>query len=93
MKDAVRQNIESYGFDWLRDREAFYPTVGKAVRAYREATGIAKPGSQTAAEASGTWRPAERTPGRRLGDAGTRHAPVGDGRDVRRRGRAALMSA
>jgi anti-anti-sigma regulatory factor len=33
MKDAVRQRIESYGLEWVRDRDAFYPTVGNAVRA------------------------------------------------------------
>jgi MFS superfamily sulfate permease-like transporter len=43
MKDAVRQRIESYGLEWVRDRDAFYPTVGNAVRAYREAAGIPKP--------------------------------------------------
>ena len=35
MKDAVRLKIQSYGLDWLRDREAFYPTVNAAARAYR----------------------------------------------------------
>jgi MFS superfamily sulfate permease-like transporter len=35
MKDAVRLKIQSYGLDWLRDREGFYPTVNAAVRAYR----------------------------------------------------------
>ena len=43
MKDAVRQEIRHYGVDWLADREAFYPTVGTAVKAYREAMGIPKP--------------------------------------------------
>lgn len=43
MKDAVRQKIGSYGVTWLTDREAFYPTVGTAVKAYRAATGIPKP--------------------------------------------------
>ncbi len=43
MKDAVRQKIGSYGVAWLTDREAFYPTVGTAVKAYRAATGIPKP--------------------------------------------------
>jgi MFS superfamily sulfate permease-like transporter len=43
MKDAVRQEIRHYGVDWLADREAFYPTVGTAVKAYRVATGIPKP--------------------------------------------------
>ncbi|MBP1705338.1 MAG: sulfate transporter [Chloroflexi bacterium] len=43
MKDAVRQKIRDYGVDWLADRDAFYPTVGKAVKAYRELSGIPKP--------------------------------------------------
>lgn len=43
MKDAVRQKIGGYGVAWLTHREAFYPTVGTAVKAYREATGIPKP--------------------------------------------------
>jgi high affinity sulfate transporter 1 len=43
MKDAVRQKIRDYGVEWLADRDAFYPTVGTAVKAYREATGIPKP--------------------------------------------------
>jgi high affinity sulfate transporter 1 len=43
MKDAVRQRIESYGLDWVRDRDAFYPTVSEAVRAYRQAAGTPKP--------------------------------------------------
>ena len=37
MKDAVRQKIRDYGMDWLADRDAFYPTIGTAVKAYREA--------------------------------------------------------
>jgi high affinity sulfate transporter 1 len=44
MKDAVRQKVRAYGVEWHADREAFYPTVGTAVKAYREATGIPKPG-------------------------------------------------
>ena len=43
MKDAVRQKIHAYGVEWLTDRDAFYPTVGSAVKAYREMTGILKP--------------------------------------------------
>ena len=40
MKDAVRAEIRNYGLDWLDEREAFYPTVGAAVRAYRAAFGF-----------------------------------------------------
>ncbi len=43
MKDAVRQKIRDYGVSWLADGGAFYPTVGTAVKAYREANGIPKP--------------------------------------------------
>jgi MFS superfamily sulfate permease-like transporter len=43
MKDAVRQKIRDYGVAWLADRDAFYPTVGAAVRAYRAEMGIAPP--------------------------------------------------
>jgi high affinity sulfate transporter 1 len=43
MKDAVRQEIRGYGMGWLADKEAFYPTVGAAVKAYRLAAGIPKP--------------------------------------------------
>ncbi len=43
MKDAVRQKVRAYGVEWYADREAFYPTVGTAVKAYREATGTPKP--------------------------------------------------
>jgi MFS superfamily sulfate permease-like transporter len=43
MKDAVRQEIRHYGMDWLTHRDAFYPTVGAAVKAYRLAAGIPKP--------------------------------------------------
>lgn len=42
MKDAVRQRIEDYELDWMRDRAAFYPTVGNAVKAFRVATGKPK---------------------------------------------------
>lgn len=38
MKDAVRQKIKDYGVDWLEDHDAFYPTIGAAVRAYRKTT-------------------------------------------------------
>jgi high affinity sulfate transporter 1 len=43
MKDAVRQNIEDYGLEWMRDRDAFYPTVRSAAKAFRAATGQPKP--------------------------------------------------
>lgn len=43
MKDAVRAEIRDYGLDWLAERDAFYPTVGAAVRAYRATFGLAKP--------------------------------------------------
>lgn len=39
MKDAVRQEIHGYGMSWLADRDAFYPTVGTAVKAFRVASG------------------------------------------------------
>jgi len=42
MKDAVRQEIRDYGMNWLADREAFYPTVGNAVKAFRIASGQPK---------------------------------------------------
>jgi len=42
MKDAVRQEIRDYGMNWLADREAFYPTVGTAVKAFRVASGQPK---------------------------------------------------
>ena len=42
MKDVVRQKIRAYGVGWLEDRDAFYPTVGTAVKAYREVAGIPK---------------------------------------------------
>ncbi len=44
MKDAVRQEIQDYGLEWLADRDAFYPTVGTAVKAYRQLKGLPKPG-------------------------------------------------
>ena len=44
MKDAVRQEIRDYGMDWLADSDAFYPTIGTAVKAYRLVAGIPKPG-------------------------------------------------
>jgi high affinity sulfate transporter 1 len=43
MKDAVRQEIRHYGMDWLADRDAFFPTIGTAVKAYRQFAGIPKP--------------------------------------------------
>jgi high affinity sulfate transporter 1 len=43
MKDAVRQKTRDYGVGWLADERSFYPTVGAAVRAYRDAFGIPKP--------------------------------------------------
>ena len=43
MKDVVRQKIRDYGVEWLADSDAFYPTIGTAVKAYREVTGIPKP--------------------------------------------------
>jgi MFS superfamily sulfate permease-like transporter len=43
MKDAVRGEIRHYGMDWLADSDAFYPTVGTAVKAYRAEAGIEKP--------------------------------------------------
>ena len=43
LKDAVRLKIRSYGAEWLTRDERFYPTVGTAVKAYRELTGIEKP--------------------------------------------------
>jgi hypothetical protein len=42
MKDAVRGKIRDYGLDWLAEREAFYPTIGSAVKAYRVMAGIPK---------------------------------------------------
>ena len=43
MKDAVRNEIRGYEMPWLTDSSAFYPTVGAAVRAYRQLMGIPKP--------------------------------------------------
>ena len=43
LKDAVRQKMDDYGVEWLEDNDAFYPTVGEAVRAYRKAAGIPEP--------------------------------------------------
>ena len=43
LKDAVRNKVRSYEADWLARDESFYPTVGRAVKAYRELTGIEKP--------------------------------------------------
>jgi high affinity sulfate transporter 1 len=43
MKDAVRGKIKDYGLEWMRDDDAFYPTVNRAVKEYREATGQPKP--------------------------------------------------
>ena len=43
LKDAVRSEINAYGFDWLAERDTFYPTITAAVRAYRTAFGVAKP--------------------------------------------------
>jgi high affinity sulfate transporter 1 len=43
MKDAVRNEVRHYGMGWLEDRDAFYPTIGSAVKAYRAVAGIPKP--------------------------------------------------
>jgi high affinity sulfate transporter 1 len=43
MKDAVRNEIRGYDMHWLTDDSAFYPTVGAAVRAYRQAMGLPRP--------------------------------------------------
>ncbi len=43
MKDAVRNEIRHYGMEWLADSDAFYPTIGTAVKAYRADAGIEKP--------------------------------------------------
>ncbi len=48
MKDAVREEIQDYGLAWLADRDAFYPTVGTAVKAYRQLKGLPKPGHPSA---------------------------------------------
>ncbi|HYO43500.1 MAG TPA: sulfate permease [Candidatus Limnocylindrales bacterium] len=42
MKDAVRGKIRDYGVNWLAERDAFYPTIGSAVKAYRLMAGIPK---------------------------------------------------
>ncbi len=44
MKDAVRSKIRDYGVMWLAEREAFYPTIGSGVKAYRLMAGIPKAG-------------------------------------------------
>jgi high affinity sulfate transporter 1 len=36
LKDAVRLEMRHYGVGWLDDRDAFYPTIGSAVKAYRK---------------------------------------------------------
>jgi MFS superfamily sulfate permease-like transporter len=46
MKDAVRNEIRNYGMTWMADSDAFYPTIGTAVKAYRQLTGIPKPGHE-----------------------------------------------
>lgn len=43
LKDAVRSKVRSYDADWLARDERFYPTVGMAVKSYRELKGIEKP--------------------------------------------------
>ncbi len=50
MKDAVRHEVGGYGLTWLEDRDAFYPTIGTAVKAYRLAAGIPKPARAHAPE-------------------------------------------
>jgi MFS superfamily sulfate permease-like transporter len=46
MKDAVRNEIRHYGMTWMADSDEFYPTIGTAVKAYRQLTGIPKPGHE-----------------------------------------------
>jgi high affinity sulfate transporter 1 len=46
MKDAVRNEIRNYGMTWIAEGDAFYPTIGTAVKAYRQLTGIPKPGHE-----------------------------------------------
>ena len=86
MKDAVRQEIRHYGMDWLADREAFYPTIGTAVKAYRQFAGIPKPDHHAGpwrARARGRTRraevtqrrPAARVHGRASGGGVRRRAP------------------
>jgi len=43
LKDAVRSKVRSYDADFLARDDRFYPTVGMAVKAYRELKGIEKP--------------------------------------------------
>ena len=43
MKDAVRNEIRNYGMTWIAGSDAFYPTIGTAVKAYRAMAGIEKP--------------------------------------------------
>ena len=57
LKDAVRQEIKGYGMDWLAERDTFYPTITAAVRAYRAAFGIPKPGEPRDAVASKPGEP------------------------------------
>jgi len=40
MKDPVREKIERYGLTRTIDPTHFFPTVGVATDAYREATGL-----------------------------------------------------
>jgi high affinity sulfate transporter 1 len=54
MKDAVRAKIRDYGVEWLAGRDAFYPTIGSAVKAYRLMAGIPK-----ADKAPGTHPPSQ----------------------------------
>jgi high affinity sulfate transporter 1 len=57
MKDAVRQEIRHYGMEWLTHRDAFYPTINSAVKAYRLAAGIPKPDHH-----AGPQPPADKAP-------------------------------
>jgi high affinity sulfate transporter 1 len=57
MKDAVRNEIRNYGMTWIIDGEAFYPTIGTAVKAYRQLTGIPKPGHEPGHEPEPEPRP------------------------------------
>jgi high affinity sulfate transporter 1 len=43
LKDAVRNKIRHYGAEWLKQDERFHPTVGAAVDAYTQQTGVEKP--------------------------------------------------
>ena len=47
LKDAVRNEIRHYGMTWLAHTDSFYPTIGTAAKAYRELTGIPKPGHES----------------------------------------------